>query len=252
MNYFITYNVCVAENIHVISFNSAQIASTIKPGQFINIKVNELSQPLLRRPFSVYRVERDIVSFIFKVIGVGTKILASKRIGETLDIIGPLGSPYNLNDDYRTALLVAGGIGIAPLPLMTSILKKNGCEIVTFIGAKDRKNLVQDYLENVNVATDDGSFGYHGTVIDLFAEHLESNSYDKPKIFACGPNRMLSNLIALSEKFGIPCEVSLESAMACGIGICQGCPIETRNHEKKYFLVCKDGPVFNTSTIRID
>jgi dihydroorotate dehydrogenase electron transfer subunit len=241
----------VNSNIYVLNFRSTEIASSILPGQFINVKVNEFSQPLLRRPFSVYRTNNDIVEIIFNVIGRGTTVLSTKRYGETIDVIGPLGTSFRVNDHYTTALLVGGGLGIAPLPLLTQALQSNHKTFETFLGARTKEFLVTDHLQHVSVATDDGSDGFHGTVVDLLRKRIHEKRFTSPKIFACGPNAMLKGLSVLAQEFNIPCEVSLESPMACGIGICQGCPVETIGGERKYALVCTDGTVFDTRMVRI-
>jgi dihydroorotate dehydrogenase electron transfer subunit len=239
----------VGSLIYVLGFRSSNLSANIAPGQFVNIKVDDSGSPLLRRPFSVYRVIRDVVQIIFNVVGTGTKILSEKRPGEMLDVIGPLGRPFGVKSRYETALLVAGGIGVAPLPLITDAIggKRN---IVTFLGARTENQVVRASLRNVLVATDDGSEGFHGTVVDLLRHELSGNRFPGPRIFACGPNAMLKSLNNLAAEYAIPCEVSLESAMACGIGICQGCPVERVGQEKKYSLVCKEGPVFDSQTIR--
>ena len=241
----------VNANIYVLSFRSAEIASLVLPGQFVNIKVNELHQPLLRRPFSVYRTQGDCVDIIFNVVGTGTSVLSMRRPGDTIDIIGPLGTSYRVDDRYETALLVAGGLGLAPLPLLTQWLQSTRKPVETFLGARTKDLLVTEYLQGVNVATDDGSAGFHGTVVDLLYRELNAKRYSSAKIFACGPNVMLKSLSRLALQFNIPCEVSLESAMACGMGICQGCPVERVGGEKKYALICTDGTVFDTRTIRM-
>ncbi|MBI1804817.1 MAG: dihydroorotate dehydrogenase electron transfer subunit [Ignavibacteriae bacterium] len=241
----------VGSNILVLSIHSPEIARAVKPGQFINIKVGEWDQPLLRRPFSVYHTEGEILHIIFSVIGFGTTALSQKREGDMLDLIGPLGCPYTIDNDYGTAILVAGGVGVAPLPMLTLALKKLGRSIHTFLGARTRDQIVTKYLENLHLATDDGSSGFHGTVVNALRQHFCDAEYLRPKIFACGPNAMLRSLSNLAAEFDVPCEVSLESAMACGIGICQGCPIEVVGDGRKYALVCKEGTVFDTRTIRI-
>ena len=241
----------VAPNMLVLSFRSEAIAAQTRPGQFDNIKVNEWTVPLLRRPFSVYHVSGGDVQVIFNVIGMGTRILSIKRVGDTIDVLGPLGCSYGLIGDYDTAVLVAGGLGVAPLPMLTSALRDTRKKLVTLLGARTGDQIVPTHLENVHLATDDGSTGHHGTVVDLLRSQLERNSYVRPKIFGCGPNVMLNTLASVAAEFDIPCEVSLESAMACGIGICQGCPVETIDGEKKYALICKEGTVFDTRRIKI-
>jgi dihydroorotate dehydrogenase electron transfer subunit len=240
-----------APGIFVLTFTAPEIAERITPGQFVNIKVNDFNVPLLRRPFSVYTVTGNEVSIIFNVIGLGTSILSAKRPGDLLDIIGPLGRPYDLASEFTTAILVAGGLGVAPLPMITSALKDTAKDVVTFLGARSADQLVTTHLTNIRSATDDGSEGYHGTVVDLLRVELNAQSFHSPKIFACGPHPMLRALAALAEERGIVCEISLESSMACGIGICQGCPVEIVGGERKYALICKEGTVFDTRTVVI-
>lgn len=247
----VTRNRCVASNIFVLSFSSPGLAAQIRPGQFVNIRINDFGAPLLRRPFSVYRVDGGEIEIIFNVIGLGTRLLSEKRAGEIVDIIGPLGRPYGLDAGYATALLVGGGLGVAPLPILTSFLKDSSAGIVTFIGARTTDQIVTAHLNNVRIATDDGSSGFHGTVVGLLRLELQRHRYPQPKIFGCGPHPMLAALSDFADDMNIPCEVSLECVMACGIGICQGCPVERRGEEQKYSLVCKDGTVFDTRRIRI-
>lgn len=241
----------VGPNIFVLSFHSPEIASAVLPGQFVNVKTNDLFFPFLRRPFSVYNVNETNVEIIFNVVGAGTKILSEKRPGDLIDVLGPLGCAYRLEDKFDTALLVAGGLGVAPLPMLTSSLSPKKKTIKTFLGARTSNQIVQDHLQNIHVATDDGSMGFGGTVVELLRVHLQKQTMTNPKIFGCGPTPMLKSLSLLAHELKIPCEVSLESAMACGIGICQGCPVERVDTDKKYSLICKEGTVFDTETIRL-
>jgi dihydroorotate dehydrogenase electron transfer subunit len=239
-----------------MGFHSPEIARLAQPGQFINIRVHQFYQPLLRRPFSIYRTDQDRIDIIFNVVGSGTKALIGRAAGDMIDILGPLGCSFGVGHDYDIALLVGGGLGVAPLPMVTKAIGDTR-KIATFLGARSRSQNIQTHLKNVHVATDDGSEGYHGTVVNLLRMHLKQRSYTRPMIFGCGPNVMLKALSRLAEEFNIPCEVSLESAMACGIGICQGCPVEktvqgsTAGEQGKYALICKEGAVFDTRTIRL-
>ena len=242
----------VGGDIYVLSFYSPEIAQSILPGQFVNLRVDDSYMPLLRRPFSVYHVHDNNVSVIFNVVGTGTRMLSLKRSGDLLDVIGPLGTSYNIEGDYHTGILVAGGLGVAPLPMITAALQKRGRKIRTFLGARSDKQLVSTYLENVAVATDDGSSGFNGTVVDLLLKFLRNEPREDYKLFACGPTPMLIALFKAVEEFHLPCEVSLESSMACGIGICQGCPVERIGGEKKYSLICREGPVFSNETVKLE
>lgn len=228
-----------------------EIANTALPGQFINIKIDETTSPLLRRPFSIHFIKGDEIEIVFGIMGMGTKKLNCKKVGDYLDIIGPLGKPFNVNGTEEISILVGGGLGAAPLSLLSKCLEANGKEVVTILGARTRELLLSDKLTNIKYATDDGTYGYHGNVIDLLKTFLDNLRTEKIKIYGCGPNPMLKALINLVDENKIPCEVSLETTMACGVGICQGCVVEMKNENQKYSLVCKDGPVFSSGQIKI-
>ncbi len=240
----------VGRNIYLLTFVARGISSSVRPGQFVNIRVSEGFEPLLRRPFSVYNTSHDSVQVLFNVVGKGTLALKKKRRNESIDVIGPLGVPFSLTGtDFETAILLGGGLGVAPLPLATGSLKTAKKSLMTFLGARSSDSLIESHLENLRCATDDGTKGYSGTVVDLLKETLQQAPVPRPKIFACGPTPMLRAAAAFAKERSIPCEVSLEGSMACGIGICQGCPVELVGEEKKYALMCKDGPVFDVTRI---
>jgi dihydroorotate dehydrogenase electron transfer subunit len=242
----------VADNIFVLTFRSPEISPLIRAGQFVNIKVDARNEPLLRRPFSVYRTEGDKVQIIFNVVGKGSRVLHRKQAGDLLDVLGPLGVPFSLaGDDFDTAILVGGGLGVAPLPLATDALTRYSKKILTFIGAKTAAQLVETHLANVHVATDDGTRGFHGTVVDLIRAERGTFSGRQVKLFVCGPTNMLRAVAEFALQHDLSCEVSLEGPMACGFGICQGCPVELRESDKKYALMCKDGPTFDVRKIKI-
>lgn len=239
----------VADGLYVLRFQSERIARTTLPGQFVNIRVAEAYVPFLRRPFSVSRVDGGFVEILFNVVGVGTRILASKRPGDALDVLGPLGKSFGVHNDFETALIVAGGLGVAPFPLLTDWLLREEKQIVTFLGASNAYQLYKQHLKNLHIATDDGSEGLQGTVIDVLDRYLQTHVVSKPKIFGCGPTKMLQALSDYVQRKGIICELSLEGEMACGIGLCQGCPVERQNGGDKYALVCKEGPTFHCEEI---
>jgi len=240
------------EGIFALSFSSAAISRTIRAGQFLNLRVEESCQPLLRRPFSAYRIEGDVIEVVFNVVGRGTAAMGRKRKGDLIDIMGPLGRPFDTDvPGYDSGILIGGGLGVAPLPLLTSSLLKKGKQVVTFLGARTSSVLVTEHLREPHLATDDGTRGFHGTVVDLASATLRASAVSRPRIFACGPTPMLRAVAAFARAEGIPCEVSLEGPMGCGIGICQGCPVERAGDEKRYALMCKDGPTFDIRTIKI-
>lgn len=239
------------DNMFVLSFHAPAIAAAARPGHFVNIKVDASCDPLLRRPFSIHRVVGDSVEILFNIVGKGTLILAQKAKGDMIDVLGPLGVPYGIDGGFETALLVSGGLGVAPMPFLTDVLAQKKIPAHNIVGARTKKLLSVDHLPDVHIATDDGSMGFHGSVVACLEHYLHVHPHPAPKIFACGPNRMLEALATFAQSRAIPCEVSLECAMACGIGICQGCPVEMAAGDRTYNLVCKDGPVFDATRINI-
>jgi len=243
----------VAENVHTLQFGSARIARTTRPGQFLNIRPADTLDPLLRRAYSVHRIRGESVEIIFNVVGKGSAILAAKRAGDTLDVMGPLGVPFHYEGEYETAILVSGGVGIAPMPVLGDVLAAEGRRVVNIHGARTAGMIAADgRLINPRYATDDGSLGFRGNVVSALAAFLDESSPGAARVFACGPNRMLSALGAFCTERGLPLEVSLECQMACGIGICQGCPVEMATGERKFTLVCTHGPNYNISDIVLD
>ena len=238
----------IASNIFQLSFVSPAISIKAIPGQFVNVRVEDSNVPLFRRPFSIFNIEGDIVSIIFNTVGMGTSLLSRKRPGNRLDVLGPLGNggfPLR-HENNSTLLIVAGGLGIAAFPFFTSRVAGDS-KIVTFVGARSSAYVVRTGLKNVQVATDDGSEGSRGTVVDLLKEYLAKHELEHAHahIFSCGPSAMMRAVSAIAREKRIPCHLALECEMACGIGLCQGCPVESSNGEKKYRLVCKEGPVFD-------
>ncbi len=213
------------------------------------------SDPMLRRPFSVYWTQGDEAEIIIQEHGRGTGILANTREGEILDVLGPLGRPWMFDSaDYMTAVLLIGGVGVASMPLLTRKFELDEVPLHTFYGARTSSLIARDHLANVHIATDDGSEGFHGSNVMLLRSYLESGKLESPKIFACGPTGMMRAAQSLAAEFSIPCEVSLETEMACGIGICQGCPVRTEESVfavtgRRYRLACTDGPSFKAEEI---
>lgn len=243
----------VADNVYTLEFESERIARATRPGQFLNLKPDESLDPLLRRAYSVHRVRGDNVEVIFNVVGKGSAILAAKREGDRLDVMGPLGVPFHYEGDYATAILVSGGVGIAPMPILGETLLAEGREVVNIHGARTASMIANDgRLANVTFATDDGSLGYHGNVVGALGEFLAGRSLEGIRVFACGPNRMLGALGEFCGARGLPLEVSLECQMACGVGICQGCPVEMATGPRKYTLVCTHGPNYDIDDIVLD
>jgi dihydroorotate dehydrogenase electron transfer subunit len=237
--------------INCLTLHAPLICRTALPGQFLNIRVNA-DFPLLRRPFSIFDINGEDVSIMFNVIGRGTTALARKEPGDTLDIIGPCGNSFMpfTEGAFDTAVIVAGGIGVAPFPFFTKQMDP-ARRIETFIGARGKNFVIQNGMRNIHIATDDGSMGYHGTVLDLVKEYLRTHDIGTARLFMCGPSKMMRAVAAYALEMKIDAYASVECEMACGIGLCQGCAVESNGGAKKYFLVCTDGTIFDTRTVNI-
>jgi len=252
----ITQRRVIAPGLVALRFQSHRIAHKTKAGEFVNVlpKAGFLD-PLLRRPFSVYWADDDEAEIIVQAHGRGTGILTEAREGEMLDILGPLGKPWMIDsNDYMTGVLLIGGVGVASMPLLTRALERKEIPIHTFYGARTSGLIARDRLTNLHISTDDGSEGFHGSNVMLLRSFLEDGKFEMPKLFVCGPTGMMRAAQSLSAEFAIPCEVSLETEMACGIGICQGCPVLNEESVfqatgRKFRLACTDGPSFKAEEI---
>lgn len=248
------------EDIYKFSVKAEEIVKNAKPGHFIEIRVVDSIEPLLRRPISIYNLDKEngILEFIFQIKGKGTTLLAERKVGERLDIIGPLGYGTFKVKDYQNAAIIGGGIGTFPLYELAKQLKQDTTSKVNiYLGfrSKDYVVLEEEFKkvsDNLVITTDDGTYGIQGFAINELKKDIESGKIDK--IFACGPLPMLKAVQALSIEKNIPCEISLEEKMACGLGVCLGCAVKTARSPKdvpEYWHVCKAGPVFNAKDVEI-
>ncbi len=244
----------VAKNHFKITFFSPYVSNHAEPGQFLQVRCSRDTYPLLRRPLSIHNVAKDKseVQILLKVVGTGTKMLSELKAGDRLDILGPLGSGFKINTSKKVAVLVGGGYGIAPLFYLAKELKGKIPAIYAFIGAgtKDFVLCEEDFRNlgaEVFVGTEDGSAGRKCLICDPVSEIISSKiTQSETEIFACGPHGMLKELASITLEKKIPCQVSMEEKMACGIGTCLGCVIKTKEGYKK---VCEDGPVFDSRDI---
>ncbi len=219
------------------------------PGQFVNLRVNESFDPLLRRPFSVFNQEGRVIELVIQVVGKGTRWLAEHAVPGEVDILGPLGKGFTLCEG-KTALLVGGGVGNAPLYYLARRLREKGNHVIYLYGsrASDCVFLRERYEQAADtflLSTDDGSAGRRGYVTDLAREILSDGRVDR--IYTCGPTVMMKSLSEMPGCAGIPLEVSVENYFGCGIGICAGCVVETPEGNRR---ACVDGPVFDGRMVR--
>jgi dihydroorotate dehydrogenase electron transfer subunit len=239
---------------HVLSFHAPDLARDSCPGHFIAVAPPS-GAAILRKPFSVFTVDPDtgICSILFSVYGPVTRLMASLRPGETLDFLGPLGGRLFEPDQRPGALhiLVGGGYGVPPLNFLARRLRAADPDsrVVLVHGARNRALLVgDDGLREIGVdvvaCTDDGSAGVHGRVTDGMARHIGPDS----AVYTCGPTPMMRAVSDLSAQAGIPCQVSMETPMPCGVGICVGCVLE--RHDGTFSRTCVDGPVYPSTEVR--
>ncbi len=249
-NLKIVFNKRLASDTFLMALKSPEVVAEARPGQFVMIRVTPGIDPLLRRPFSICGTRGDdLFLILFKVVGRGTAIMSKAREGQKLAVLGPLGRGFDLPKRDCNPVLVAGGIGIAPLIFLAQAIDAG--KTAFFTGYRCENEILPleqfglDAMETL-ISTDDGTTGHHGFVTELLENHLAGFSEDPPIVFSCGPLPMLNRVAELALRRNIPCQVSLETSMACGLGACQGCAVRASSKENQmYFHVCQDGPVFD-------
>lgn len=233
-------------NYHKIKIKAPQITQEAKPGQFVMLSKWKIKELFLKRPFSFYNIEPNSGTFdiLYKNIGKGTRILAESKIGDLVELIGPLGNGFKIPENTQHIAIVARGIGIAPLlPLMLES-KQKGINIYSFLSAQTENLLLyNDKIESISkktfYTTDDGSKGVKGKVTNFLEKILKEIVIDV--VYTCGSKRLTKHIRNLQKKYNFLAFVSLEEHMACGIGACKGCVCKTKDGYKR---VCKEGPVF--------
>ena len=270
----------ISDRVYKLEIAAPAIAKKAEPGQFVMAHLGDCSGVFLRRPFSIHSVRQEIgiIEILYEVVGKGTEVLSGEKSGAALDIIGPLGNgfdyqlpvtsyPLDFARGKHSPILLAGGIGVAPLIFLAEKLtevkslphrrdsvigKKLKSNILVLLGAKTKNHILCEkefrrFGCDVRIATDDGSKGFKGFVTELLKELLKPQTANrKPILYACGPRPMLKAAAEFSRHNGIPAQVSLEEHMACGIGACLGCVVNTKQGYKR---VCREGPVFNADEV---
>lgn len=226
-----------------------------EPGQFYMVQAGPGLDPLLKRPFSIYDMQQNMLGFLYRVRGKGTLSLSRQGQGETLQVIGPLGNSYPAPEGDFIA--VAGGIGIASL---IPLLRRHKKRAYLFYGAMNSSELVMleeatELAKEISVTTNNGSAGQKGLITDSVKAFLEERDRNL-KVFACGPSAMLKALSVITHAAGLTCYASLEEHMACGVGACLGCMVKVKSstftvdsEQFVYKRVCKEGPVFDIEEI---
>lgn len=245
----------VAPGFHLLELECPPVATTARPGQFVHVRVGETTDPLLRRPLSVMLTDprNGHLQVLVRTVGRGTQLLAQMMPGSRLDILGPLGNPFPLPEGGAQPLLVAGGVGVAPLVFLADTLQSGpqGHYVRGLYGAATEDALAcwQEFAgrcEEFQVVTEDGSVGAQGLVTDSLANWLARAAIGV--VYTCGPRPMMARVAALCAEADVPCWASLEQFMGCGVGACLGCVVPTRA-AGGFQRVCTEGPVFDAATI---
>jgi dihydroorotate dehydrogenase electron transfer subunit len=230
------------------------------PGQFVMLGFPDSLQPLLRRPFSIHRRigddgSRSGIELLYKVVGPATRRLAQAAAGEPVSLLGPLGSAFTPPPGARRLYLAAGGVGVAPLVFLAEELHRRhhpAPECRLFLGGRSREDLLcAEDFERLGIAvvptTDDGSCGEQCFVTTPLEEAIRQAPPDL--VLACGPREMLACVAGIVRRHRVGCQLSIETMMACGMGACLGCAVESRQDPSRYLHACLDGPVFDADEI---
>ncbi|SCM79930.1 Dihydroorotate dehydrogenase B (NAD(+)), electron transfer subunit [uncultured Sporomusa sp.] len=236
-------NSVIAGDVFKLIVTAPEIAGIARPGQFVHLRLTDQLDPLLRRPLSIAdcHAANGTLTLIYRVVGRGTLLMTKLQPGNTVDCMGPLGNGFTLTG--QRPLLVGGGMGLAPLVMLAKAFCSRPATIL--MGGRNEQelfwpNMYAGVCPNIHITTDDGSIGYRGFTIDVLPGLLEKEKFDV--IYACGPHVMLQGVAAIAAKYKIPCQVSLEEYMACGVGACLSCTCAGTSGKRH--KVCTDGPVF--------
>jgi dihydroorotate dehydrogenase electron transfer subunit len=252
----------IQEDCFLMKINTAPSFQNPLPGQFVMIRIAGLADPFLSRPVSIYSFSRKenycIIELLYRVVGKGTQIMAGLIEDSQVEINGPLGNGFDTTTVGENIVIVSGGIGIAPLSMLTETLRLThpSSNMIIYKGFQSASEVVgldrlQKICRNISVCTDDGSLGEKGFVTQIFQKDLKKLSPEKTSIYACGPVPMLKAIATILNKTKFNCQVSLEERMACGVGACMGCAVAIKDKDGAlvYRRVCADGPVFNLQDI---
>ena len=239
----------VMPGVFLIWLESPRIALIAQPGQFVMLCCGE--DNLLRRPFSIHQLDdqNNKLALLFSVVGKGTHWLSQRQAGDRIDLLGPMGNGYFIDPNSSNLLLVAGGIGIAPLCFLARTALEQGFLVTLLLGATTESQLCPNHLlpsrTRCITATEDGTKGKKGMITDLLPEYIDWAD----QVFACGPSPMYRAMASQNLLRDKPCQISLEVRMGCGLGVCYGCTVKTKSGLKQ---VCQDGPIFNLDDVLWD
>ncbi len=249
----------IIKNHFIIKIFSPEIVKKAIPGQFVMLSAWEQSDPLLRRPFTFNRIFYEEGSFelLYKKVGKGTEIMSNLKTGDQVNLLGPLGNGIKFPKNIKRIAIVCRGIGVAPMLAIIDEAKEKGIDIYAYISAATKdlllvKKEIKQMAKSLYITTDDASLGTSGKVTDFLEKTLKDTKIDA--VYTCGSKRLKRHIEKLKELYGFNAWVILEEHMACGFGACKGCACKAKkdnNHKDKYFLVCRDGPVFPIDEVEV-
>jgi dihydroorotate dehydrogenase electron transfer subunit len=250
----------IQENLVYLRCKAPGIAQNATPGQFVHVRAGSGNLPILRRPYSLFDVNGDSVDLLVAVVGRGSAIIANTKPGEDLDIIGPLGNGFPVEPPDGSVIMIAGGVGVAPLHFLWRQWEPLGLRGKFLLGADSQASIPlpqkSPLRKAAKIATEDGSFGFHGTVVEQFEELIGSNNQlfeQLGMVYVCGPISMIRTLVPVLSLHRLHGLVSVEQTMGCGVGACHGCAVAKSNSAPpQYLLTCLDGPVFKFEDIDVD
>ncbi|MGD9518871.1 MAG: dihydroorotate dehydrogenase electron transfer subunit [Armatimonadota bacterium] len=250
----VVWNESITQWHYLLALKTKHAAAAAQPGQFIHVRVGPTHDPLLRRPLSVLRTDPGTGQLwvLVRVVGRGTRLLAEMEPGARLDIMGPLGRGWPEPPPQGDLILVAGGVGVAPLIFWAEVLQSSypASHVLSIFGAAHEGELacwleLAARSDEFYVATEDGSAGEKGLAVDLLRVYLDQRRVGA--VYACGPRGMLAAAARLCARASVPCYVAMEQWMGCGIGACLGCVVPAAGGG--YVRVCTDGPVFRADEL---
>jgi dihydroorotate dehydrogenase electron transfer subunit len=256
----VLWNESMGHPYYRIGLTCSEDYKRARPGQFVMVHLMDSHVSLLRRPFSIHGriIEQERIKgieILYKVVGPCTERLTRLGKDDRLDLLGPLGSGFRISTDYSRVYLVSGGIGVAPMAFLAAALveagiEPGGCHV--FLGGRSKEDLLCEDIFSalgmgISINTDDGSAGDACLVTDPLEKAVREDRPDV--IYACGPMEMLKCVSDIAETHSVACQVSIETRMACGMGACLGCAVESREDKDAFLHACVDGPVFDGTTL---
>ena len=267
----------LGSGVWLLRLRNADVCADPRAGRFVMLGVGETVEggppaPMLRRPFSIQRVEGDVFDVLYRVVGIGTACMASMKAGREVEVLGPLGNAFSAPQAGERAVLLGGGVGIPPMVALADQLEASGASWTAYLGVSGRADKgcwvgfderPQWGDDRVVRATMDGSLGFAGNVVQAWLESRDASTPER--VYACGPMVMLRAVAKSCAELGVPAEVSVETMMGCGIGICMGCVIENKTYADgdaaarvgmspydRWLMACTKGPVFDAHSIVLD